>query len=405
MNTLAATPSLRADAGTIGMVSIVHGLSHFCQLIVPPLFPWLALAFSLSNTQLGLLVTSFYVVSGVGQAVAGFIVDRLGAGRVLFGGLALLGLGALGLALSPGYGVMFFFMGLIGLGNSVFHPVDYSILNARVSAPRLGHAYAAHGISGNLGWALAPVFVVGITTATGSWRVALAAVSALVALVMVLVWLRRADLHVLRPARGEGGAGAGDFAFLRLPSVWACFLFFLVFAVALGGVQTFAPAAAAALHGVPAAQVAICLSIYMVAAGAGMVLGGHLVRDPKRSVRVAASGFAVAALVALAIALGDWSATAVLVLFGVMGFGAGIAGPSRDLLVKQATPPGATGRVYGVVYSGLDVGMMVAPLAFGAMMDAGQPRLVWLGIALMLGLLIATAVNVRRNARPLALTA
>lgn len=406
MNTLAAPAPLRADATTISVVSIAHGMSHFCQLIVPPLFPWLGPAFGLSNTQLGLLLSVFFIVSCAGQAVAGFVVDRFGADRVLYGGLALNAVAALGLAASPSYGVLLVFMAVAGLGNCVFHPVDFSILNARVSAPRLGHAYAAHGISGNVGWALAPVFVVGITAATGSWRTALAAVSVLVALVLALVWLQRASLAVVHTRKAATSpADDGGFGFLRLPSVWACFVFFTVFAIALGGVQSFAPAAAARLHDVPAAQVALCLSIYMVAAGGGMVLGGHLVRDPQRSVRVAAGGFAGAAVVALAIGLGHWTPLAVLVLFGLMGFGAGIAGPSRDLLVKQATPPGATGRVYGVVYSGLDVGMTLAPLAFGAMMDAGQFRGIWIGIALMLSLLIATAVNVRRNARPAAVMA
>ena len=402
MNTLTAAVPLRVDATTIGVVSVAHGMSHFCQLMVPPLFPWIGASFGLSNTQLGLLMSVFFVVSFAGQAAAGFVVDRFGAARVLHGGLALVAVAALGLAASPSYGAMFVFMAMAGLGNCVFHPVDFSILNARVSAPRLGHAYAAHGISGNVGWALAPVFVVGITTATGSWRVALAAVSVVVVAVLALVWLQRGSLVVAQPRKADSAPADTGFGFLRLPAVWACFVFFMVFAMALGGVQSFAPAAAGQLHDVPAAQVAVCLSIYMVAAGVGMVLGGHLVSDPQRSVRVAAAGFGVAAVVALALGLGNWSPWVVLGLFAAMGFGAGIAGPSRDLLVKQATPAGATGRVYGVVYSGLDVGMTMAPLAFGAMMDAGQFRGVWIGIALLLGLLILTAVNVRRKARPAA---
>lgn len=406
MTTAAVPTPLREDATTIGVVSIAHGMSHFCQLIVPPLFPWLAAAFTLSNTQLGLLMSVFFVFSCAGQAAAGFVVDRFGAERVLMGGLALLALAAAGLAISPSYASMFIFMALAGLGNCVFHPVDFSIMNERVSAPRLGHAYAAHGISGNLGWALAPVFVVGIATVSGSWRAALASVSLVVAAVLLLVWLQRGRLAVRAAHRHAAQAGGGsDFAFLRLPAVWSCFAFFLVFSLALGGVQTFAPAAAGQLHGVPVEQVAICLSIYMVAAGVGMVLGGHLVRDAQRSVRVAAAGFAIAAVVALLMAVGHWSPLMVLALFAVMGLGSGIAGPSRDLLVKQATPPGATGRVYGVVYSGLDVGMMLAALFFGALMDGAHYRGVWLAMAASLGLLILTAVNVRRNARPVAAVA
>jgi MFS family permease len=408
MTTLAADAArpLRHDASTIGTVSVAHGLSHFCQLAVPPLFPWIGAAFGLSNTQLGLLLTVFFVVSCGGQALAGFVVDRYGAVRVLYGGVGILALAMLGLAASPSYAAMLGFMALAGLGNCVFHPVDFSILNARVSAPRLGHAYAAHGISGNLGWALAPVYVVGITHATGSWRAALGAVALLVAAVLLMLVVCRSTLLAPRAAPKAAAQGtAGSFDFLRLPAVWYCFAFFFTFAVALGGVQSFAPQAAGVLHGVPAAQVAICLSIYMATAAAGMVLGGHLVRDPQRSARIVAVGFGIAALVALLIGFGRWPAWAVPVLFGLMGLGAGIAGPSRDLLVKQASPEGATGRVYGVVYSGLDVGQALAPAVFGVLMDTGHHAAVWLGVALAFGLLVANGFNIKRQWRKPALAA
>jgi FSR family fosmidomycin resistance protein-like MFS transporter len=401
MSTLAAPPlvPLRHDASTIGLVSVAHGLSHFCQLIVPPLFPWLAAAFTLTNTQLGLLMTVFFVVSCVGQALAGFVVDRYGARRVLFGGLACLSLAAFGLAASPGYAAMFAFMALAGLGNCVFHPVDFSILNARVSQQRLGHAYAAHGISGNLGWALAPLFVVGVAQLS-SWRVALAAVGVLVAAVLaVMVWRRDALAVQAGPAKHEAGHGAeGSFAFLRVPAVWFCFAFFLLFAVALSGVQTFGPVAAARLHGVSASDVAVCLSAYMIASAAAMVLGGHLVRDPRRTTIIVAAGFGLAAVVALAIGFVDWPGWMVPVLFGVMGLGAGVAGPSRDLLVKQATPAGATGRVYGVVYSGLDVGQAIAPALLGLLMDHGRYAAVWLVVAVAQSLLIVNGFNLKRRA-------
>jgi MFS family permease len=401
MSMLAAPPlvPLRHDASTIGLVSVAHGLSHFCQLIVPPLFPWLAAAFTLTNTQLGLLMTVFFVVSCVGQALAGFVVDRYGARRVLFGGLACLSLAAFGLAASPNYAAMFVFMALAGLGNCVFHPVDFSILNARVSQQRLGHAYAAHGISGNLGWALAPLFVVGVAQVS-SWRVALAAVGVLVAGVLaVMVWRRDALAVQAAPAKRETGHGdESSFSFLRVPAVWFCFAFFLLFAVALSGVQTFGPVAAARLHGVSASDVAVCLSAYMIASAAAMVLGGHLVRDPRRTTIIVAAGFGLAAVVALAIGFVDWPGWMVPVLFGVMGLGAGVAGPSRDLLVKQATPVGATGRVYGVVYSGLDVGQAIAPALLGLLMDDGRYAAVWLVVAVAQSLLIVNGFNLKRRA-------
>ncbi|MBL8323876.1 MAG: MFS transporter [Rubrivivax sp.] len=421
--TTAAAPeepaTFGADLRTISVVSVAHGGSHFAQLMLPPLFPFIAAAFALSNTQLGLLVSVFFVVSGVGQAFAGFLVDRHGADRVLFAGLALLVVAALGLAASPGYAALLLFAGVAGLGNCVFHPVDFSILNARVQSRRLGHAYAAHGISGALGWAAAPVFMVGIA-ALGSWRTALFAVAAaMAALLALVVWQRRSlvvtsRVHAVREggaaAAGAAEAGAApagapaegrhnesEFHFLRLPAVWTCFVFFLIFAAALGGVQSFAPAAAAKVHGITAEQAAWCLSAYMVCSAFGSLLGGQLITDPRRTAWVAGGGFGLAALVALVIGVGHWPPAWVPVLCGLMGFVSGTAGPSRDLLVKQATPPGATGRVYGVVYSGLDAGLVVAAPLFGLLMDAGHYRAVWLGVALLFAVLIVTVVNVKRS--------
>lgn len=401
MNTLTQPVPWRHDAPTIGAVSLAHGLSHYGQLLVPPLFPWIGPSMGLSHTQLGVLLSVFYIVSCGGQALAGFVVDRYGARRVLFGGLSCLAVAMAGFAASPNYGAMLLCMVLAGLGNCVFHPVDFSILNHRVSMSRLGHAYAVHGISGNVGWALAPLFVVGVTQATGSWRAALAAAAALIACALLALMVARDHLQGAPVTRrtSETVAAEGQFDFLRLPAVWLCFLFFLVFAFALGGIQSFAPSAAAELHGMRAEQLGLCLSAYMAAAAVGMVIGGHLVRDPQRSVRIAAAGFSGSAVIALLLGLGSWDAWMVPVLFGAMGLSSGTAGPSRDLLVKAATPEGATGRVYGVVYSGLDVGMAISAFVLGALMDAHQMRAVWVLIALALVLLVFSAFNVKRSER------
>jgi MFS transporter, FSR family, fosmidomycin resistance protein len=124
------------------------------------------------------------------------------------------------------------------------------------------------------------------------------------------------------------------------------------------------------LHAVPVSLVAMCLTIYMLCAAGGMVFGGFLAVNPERCERIVGAGFGVAAVIALVLAFVDFPAMLVPVLFGAMGFATGIAGPSRDLLVKRSTPENATGRVYGVVYSGLDIGQAVAPLFFGTLMDA-----------------------------------
>jgi MFS transporter, FSR family, fosmidomycin resistance protein len=401
-----ATP-LRQDAGVIGLVGLAHMISHFSQLLLAPLFPWLKDALNASYTELGFLMTIFFVVSCAVQTASGFMVDRFGPRPVLFGGLALLSLAAFGFAASTGYWMMAACSVVGGMGNGVFHPVDYTLLNRKVSAPRLGHAYSVHGITGSLGWALAPAMMVPLALAF-SWRVALASAGVLALVVLAVLWFNRDKLALPGSGAAQKSAGtaadarvgsAGGLDFLRIPAVWMCFAFFFFYAMALSVVQAFAPEAARQLHGVPVALVAMCLTIYMVCSAGGMVLGGFLASDPARCERVVGAGFGIAAAIALTIGYAPVPALAVPALFGAMGFAAGIAGPSRDLLVKKSTPENATGRVYGVVYSGLDIGQAIAPLIFGTLMDQQNYRGVWLGLVLVQAVLIASAFNVRRVRR------
>jgi MFS family permease len=277
------------------------------------------------------------------------------------------------------------------------------LLNRKVSAPRLGHAYSVHGITGNLGWALAPAMLVPIALAY-SWRAALVSAGVLAFVVLAVLWMHRERLSLPaapQPERNAIGQAATEssLAFLRIPAVWMCFAFFFFYAMSLSVVQAFAPEAARQLHAVPLALVAVCLTTYMLSAAGGMVLGGFLASDPSRCERVVGVGFGIAAGIALLLALGDLPAMAVPALFGAMGFAAGIAGPSRDLLVKRSTPENATGRVYGVVYSGLDIGQAISPLIFGLMMDQGLFQGVLIGLAVVQGVLIVSAFNVRRVRR------
>jgi MFS family permease len=402
----AALPSYsrRSDAALMGLVGLAHCVSHFSQLLLPPLFPWLKDAFHASYSELGLLLTVFFVVSCSVQALSGFLVDRFGPRPILFGGITLLAAAAFGFAASTSYAMLAAFAVLAGIGNGVFHPVDYTLLNRRVHASRLGHAFSVHGITGSLGWALAPAVLVPIALAF-SWRVALASAGVLVLVVLVVLVLNRSRLTIettsaAAPNAGRARAdGAASFGFLAIPAVWMCFGFFFLYAVVLGGIQAFAPEAARLLHAVPTRWAAMCLTFYMVASAGGMLIGGFLAADPSRCEKIVALGFGAAAAIALAIGYAPVPPYAVPVLFALMGAGAGIAGPSRDLIVKRAAPENATGRVYGIVYSGLDIGQAFAPLVFGPLLDMHRPAEVWLGIAHGQALLITTAVNVRRARR------
>ena len=388
----------------MGLVGLAHCISHFSQLLLPPLFPWLKDAFHASYAELGLLLTVFFVVSCSVQALSGFIVDRFGPRAILFGGITLLAAAAFGFAASTSYTMLAAFAVVAGIGNGVFHPVDYTLLNRKVHASRLGHAFSVHGITGSLGWALAPAMLVPIALAF-SWRAALASAGVLALVVLLVLVLNRSRLTIemtsaaAPKAERARGRSARSFAFLAIPAVWMCFGFFFLYAVVLGGIQAFAPEAARLLHDVPTRWAAMCLTFYMVASAGGMVIGGFLAADASRCERIVALAFGAAAVVALTLGYAPMPSSAVPVLFALMGVAAGIAGPSRDLIVKRAAPENATGRVYGVVYSGLDIGQAFAPLLFGPLLDMHRPAEVWLGIAVFQALLITTAVNVRRARR------
>lgn len=398
MSTATAAP-LRRDAQVISLVGLAHGTSHFFHLSLAPLFPWLRDAFAVSYAELGLLMSVFFIVSGIGQALAGFVVDRFGALRVLLGGIALLAISALGLAASQNYPTLILFAGVAGLGNCVFHPADFTLLNRRVSVPRLGHAFSVHGLTGALGWAVAPVFLAGIAS-FANWRIALLAAAVLAFTVLgVLIAFR----HLLDPREvGDVVAGSarkieagnGALGFMKVPAVWMCFAFFFISSISFGGVQSFAATALGELYEVPMTYATACITAYMLASAGGIVVGGFLAARTQQHDKVIAIAFSVAAAVSVLVASAIPPAAAVIVLLGIIGFGSGVAGPSRDLLVRAAAPKNATGRVYGVVYSGLDIGLSGAPLMFGMLMDAHHPAWVFIGIGAFQALSLIAVLGV-----------
>ena len=388
---------LRQDARTIALIGLAHGSSHFFHMLLPPLFPWLIGEFGYSYSELGLLVSVFFVVSGVGQALSGFLVDRVGARPVMFFSLACFAIAGLVAGMAQGYAGLVAAAALAGVGNAPFHPVDFTILNKRVSAQRLGHGFAVHGISGNLGWAFAPVFMAGTTAATGSWRIACMCGGLLALVVLaIMVWNRDAlDDRQGAWAHQSGGAAAAPsehpMAFLRLPSVWLCFSFFFWTTCALSAIQSFASPALQTMYGLPLSVTSMVVTGYMLFGAAGMVLGGFLVARVARLEKTISVCLLASAAALVLVGTGWLPGMAAVALAALAGVGTGIAGPSRDMLIKRASPPGATGRVYGTVYSGLDLGFSVAAPIFGALLDRGLNGAIFHGSALTLALGVASA--------------
>jgi FSR family fosmidomycin resistance protein-like MFS transporter len=401
-------PKARRDVRVIGVVGFAHGTSHFFHLLLPPLFPWLMQDFSLNFTQVGALMTIFFIISGIGQALAGFAVDRVGPRRVLLFGVSMLALSGFTLALATHYWMLGVCAGLAGLGNSVFHPVDFTILNRRVSPERLGHAFSAHGLTGNLGWAAAPVFMAGIA-ALANWHWAgLGAGLLATSVLAVLIWQRdlldvhESPAHAAQASRIQAQASK-TFAFLQSSAVWLCFSFFFVTTLALGALQIYSPALLSKIYGLSLAAATSCLTAYLLGGAAGIVGGGFLAGRGGSHDRVIIGALGLSAVCALIIALDVVPAWSVVGLMAVLGLGVGLAGPSRDLLVRQAATAGfgkaAFGRVYGFVYSGLDVGFATAPLVFGPLMDHDHYSAVLGGVAVLQALAIISALSVGMHSR------
>lgn len=391
---------LRQDARTIALIGLAHGSSHFFHMLLPPLFPWLIGEFGFSYSELGLLVSVFFVVSGVGQALSGFLVDRVGARPVLFFALASFATAGLVAGTAQGYAGLLVAAALAGLGNAPFHPVDFTILNKRVSPQRLGHGFSVHGISGNLGWATAPVFMAGIATATGSWRAACLC-GALLALVVlaVMVWNRDAldDRQGAWAHQAPGASAVADehpMAFLKLPSVWLCFSFFFWSTCALSAIQSFASPALQSMYGLPLSVTALVVTGYMLCGAAGMVVGGFLVGRVVRLEKIISVCLLASAALLVLVGTGWLPGMAAVVVAALAGVGTGLASPSRDMLIKRAAPPGATGRVYGTVYSGLDLGFCLAAPVFGALLDRGMTSGIFYGSAITLALSVVSAALV-----------
>jgi len=400
----APAATLKQDVRVIGLVGVAHGVSHFYQLMLPPLFPLMKDDLGVSYAQLGFAVALFYTVSGFCQFLAGFAVDRFGARRVLFAGLALCVAGALLAGLSRGYPMLLAAAVIGGLGNSVFHPSDFAILNARVNASRLGYAFSWHGIAGYIGYAAAPGFAVGIAAAAG-WHAALVAASAVGAVFLVVAWAMRDDLHVEPAARAlpQGHGLKDDFRVLASAPVLMCFFYFVLVSVAFIAMQGFGVSAMVSLFAMPVTVASAALSMYLFASAGGIFVGGFVATRFSRHDLVAASGVAASAACVLLVALAPVPVAAVPLLLAAAGFASGLTNPSRDLIVRHTTPPGSTGKVYGFVYSGIDVGSMTMPVIFGWMLDQANPRGVFLVMVAALVVTIATVLNLpTRRAAPAA---
>jgi len=383
---------MKNDATVIGLVGSAHALSHFFQLTLAPLFPMMRAELGITYSTIGIVLMLFFAASAILQPFAGFLVDRIGGHGVLMGGVGLMALGAIIMSLADGAAGLAFGALILGCGNSVFHPADFSILNARVSQPRLGYAFSAHGIAGSLGFAAAPIFSATVASGYG-WRGALLAAAALGIVILILLLVHSHLLGGERRARKKQDM-AQDARVLLAPPVLLCFVFFLIWGAAYAGLSNFAITAMQLQFEAGATLASAAITAYMLGNAGGMLAGGYVAARFARHDVVAGAGLSAAALIVLTIAAGAIPGAALPLAFGLAGIAAGFTYPSRDLIVRASTPPGAAGRVYGFVYSGLDLGAVLTPVFYGLLIDNGMPQGVFYAISGFTAVAVLTVLQV-----------
>jgi MFS family permease len=371
----------RRTARVIGLVSTAHFFSHFYMLLLPPLFPMLREVYGVGFTELGFAITAYSLTTGLTQAPVGFLVDRYGARAILVIGLALKSLAFTLIGVFPAYGALIALMVVAGLGNAVFHPADYSILNASVEPERMGRAFSIHTFAGQLGNAVAPMTMIFLISMT-DWRNALILCGLAGGVVALVILMNSAALAEARSFPGEesgasGAASKSGFKLLFSLPILTGVLFFAGISITGHGINTFSVSTLTVMYEAPLTEVGFVLTAYLFASPLGVLLGGWVADRVQRHDVVAAGCFVIMAGAIFSVAALPMTLPVIAVLFAITGLFAGMVSPSRDMMIRAVTPPGEMGKVFGFVSTGFNIGGIIAPLVFGYILDHAAPSYVF----------------------------
>ena len=395
---LAAPQQAKTDTTfrTLSLISTAHWVSHFHMLVLPMLFPFLRAQLGVGYIELGFALTVFAVVSGLTQAPLGYIVDHVGARKILLAGLCLGGVALIMLGLHLSYTWLVASAGLLGVANSVYHPADYAILSAHMDDAWMGRAFSVHTFAGFLGGAVAPAIMAALVTWIGGFGalIVAGAVGPLVAVLLVTLGVPDAGAK----HRRASGAATPQQSIVT-PLLIMLTIFFTLLGLSSAGIGNFGVVALMSGYGASFSTANVALTVYLGASAVGVLAGGVLADRTKRHGQVSAACFAVNAAVVFLIACTTPPTVLLIAAMMVAGFLGGVIAPSRDMMVLNAAPAHAAGRAFGIVSTGFNFSGIASPLLFGWIMDQNMPRWVFGASAAFMVLTVLLAFFTDRDRR------
>jgi MFS family permease len=382
---------MRHQTRLLVQISAAHLVSHFHVMTVPALLPVLPDVMKVSFVDLGIALGVFNIVSALCQAPLGFAVDRFGGRRVLMLGLAVGSFGFALLAAAPTYPILLVAMAIAGFANGVYHPADYALLSQGMDAGRMGRAFSIHTFAGFLGGAIAPPIIIGLAFLFDvRWAFASAVVVGLVAL--IVVWRGPRVMPAAREA-AHATAQKGDArrpARAARSTILVLTILFMMLSLNNGALERFSVTALVQGFDVSLSIANIALTALLFASAVGVLAGGVLADRTEHHGFVAAIAFVLAALLVTMVILVRLPDPVLILTLGATGFLTGIVVPSRDMLVRAASPAGQEGKTFGFVSTGLNIGGVIGPLLFGFLLDKGQASgVLWAAVGFMI---VTTAI-------------